>query len=232
MENIFKILTREESVKTDNLIKVLSPFGEVEVIPDVEGDLEGYTGMGGFLPLEKNLPTKSRQGLATSWKGNTTAWDLLFKDLSEKYTWVIEDDVALNQKTTKSILDLFKSDKSDLISNGISSKGGDPHWPWWYLNYRFKDPELWNSLNCFCRISPTLIKKIKQHRDEYGKFLFHEILLSSLAETRIDFRETQLKNYFNNFHWEESEIDLRSVSKSAVYHPVKSDDKHIEICRL
>ena len=45
MKNLFKILTREESVKTDNLMGVLSPFGEVEVIPDVEGNLEGYTGM-------------------------------------------------------------------------------------------------------------------------------------------------------------------------------------------
>ena len=232
MGNLFKILTREESVKTDNLIKVLSSFGEVEVIPDIEGDLEGYTGMGGFLPLEKKLPEKSRQGLATSWKGNTTAWDLLFKDLTEEYTWVIEDDVAFNQKTIKSILKTLESDKSDLISNTIHPKSRRPRWGWWHLNYRFKDSELFTSLNCFCRISPTLIKKVKQHRDEYGKFMFHEILLPTLSDTRLDFRETHFREYFNNFHWAESKIDLESVSEYAVYHPVKSDDKHTEICRL
>ena len=214
MRNIFKVLTREESVKTDNLKKVLSPFGDVEIIPDIEGDLEGYTGMTG------------------RWLEHTTAWDLLFKDLAEEYTWVIEDDIAFNQKTIKSILDSFKSDKSDLISNGIYSKSKRPNWPWWCVNYCFKDPELWKSLNCFCRISPTLIQKVKQHRDKYGKFMFHETLFPTLSDTRLDFRKTQFKDYFNNFHWAESKIDLESVSKSAVYHPVKLDDKHTEICKL
>ena len=88
MKNLFKILTREESVKTDNLMGVLSPFGEVEVIPDVEGNLEGYTGMCGDLRPE-------------DFETRTTAWDLLFKDLAEEYTWVIEDDVAFNKKTIK-----------------------------------------------------------------------------------------------------------------------------------
>ena len=217
MENFFKILARKESAKTDNLKKVLSPFGEVEVIPDVEGNLEGYTGMCGLL-REKNGQT------------NTTAWDLLFKDLSEEYTWVIEDDVAFNQKTIYSILDSFKSDKSDLISNKIFPKSEQPGWYWWKLNYHFGDPELRHSLNCFCRISPTLIKKVKGHRDKHGKFLFHEILLPTLADTRLDFRRTQLKEYFNNFHHNELKIDLSSVSGDAVYHPVKSDDKHVEIC--
>jgi len=232
MGNIFKVLTREESVKTDNLKKVLSPFGEVEVIPDIEGDLEGFTGMGGFLPLEKNLPEKSRHGLATSWKGNTTAWDLLFRDLAEEYTWVIEDDVAFNKKTIKSILEALESDKSDLISNTLHPKSRRPRWWWWHLNYRFEDSELLSSLNCFCRISPTLIQKVMQHRDEYGKFMFHEILLPTLSDTKLDFRETYFRHYFNNFHWDESKIDLGSVSDYAVYHPVKSDDKHTDICKL
>jgi len=214
MGNIFKVLTREESVKTDNLKKVLSPFGEVEVIPDIEGDLEGYTGMTG------------------RWLKHTTAWDLLFKDLAEEYTWVIEDDVAFSQKEIKSILEALESDKSDLISNTIHPKSKRPRWGWWSLNHRFEDPELRTSLNCFCRISPTLIKKVKEHRDGHGKFLFHEILLPTLSDTRLDFKETQFKDYFNNFHWDESKIDLESVSEYAVYHPVKSDDKHTEICRL
>jgi hypothetical protein len=219
MGNLFKILTREESVKTDNLIKVLSPFGDVEVIPDIEGDLEGFTGMCGDLRPE-------------DFETRTTAWDLLFKDLAEEYTWVVEDDVAFNQETIESILEAFESDKSDLISNTIHPKSKRPRWGWWSLNYRFEEAILWTSLNCFCRISPTLIKKVKEHRDGHGKFLFHEILLPTLSDTRLDFKETQFKDYFNNFHWDESKIDLNSGSNYAIYHPVKSDDKHTEICRL
>tara|TARA_B100001093_G_scaffold94971_2_gene87140 strand:+ start:2101 stop:2760 length:660 start_codon:yes stop_codon:yes gene_type:complete len=219
MKNLFKILTREESVKTDNLMGVLSPFGEVEVIPDVEGNLEGYTGMCGDLRPE-------------DFETRTTAWDLLFKDLAEEYTWVIEDDVAFNKKTIKSILEALESDKSDLISNKIHSKNKRPRWGWWHLNYRFEDFELLTSLNCFCRISPTLIQKVKQHRDKYGKFMFHEMLFPILSDTKLDFMVTHFREYFNNFHWSESKIDLDSVSEYAVYHPVKSDRRHTDICKL
>ena len=197
MGNIFKILAREDSVKTDNLIKVLSPFGEVEVILDVEGDLEGYTGMTG------------------RWLNHTTAWDLLFKELAEEYTWVVEDDVAFNQETIENILDTFESDESDLISNWIYSRIEKTRWGWWYLGRSLEEAMLWTSLNCFCRISPTLIKKVKEHRDGHGKFLFHEILLPTLSDTRLDFKETQFKDYFNNFHWDKSEVDLESVSEYA-----------------
>ena len=228
MRNYFKILAREESVKTDNLKKVLSDFGDVEIVLDVKGNLEDYTGMGGHLPSEKNLPDKYREDLGAIWKANTTAWDLLFKDLEEEYTWVIEDDVAFNQGTIKNILNAFKDNKSDLISTGISSKFQHPDWCWWYLNYHFKDTELYHCLNCFCRISPSLIKKIKKHRDRHGRFLFHEILLPSLAETRTDFRESHFKSYFYSFSWKR--IKLHEIMGNRVYHAVKSDDKHLEIC--
>ena len=214
MGNLFKILAREESVKTDNLIKVISPFGEVEVILDVEGDLEGYTGMTG------------------RWLEHTTAWDLLFKDLAEEYTWVVEDDVAFNQETIKSILGTFKSDESDLISNWIYSRSERPRWGWWFLDHSFEESMLRTSLNCFCRISPTLIKKVKEYRHGHGKFLFHEILLPTLSDTRLDFKESQFRDCFSNFHWSESKVDMEVVSESAIYHPVKSDDKHTDICKL
>jgi hypothetical protein len=230
VRNFFKILARGESVKTDNLESVLSIFGCVEVVSDIKGDLEGYTGMGGYLPSEESLPNKSRKDLGATWNSNTTAWDLLFKDLTGEYTWVIEDDVAFNQGTIKNILNEFKNNESDLISNEIYSKHKHPNWDWWHLNDSIKETELWHSLNCFCRISPNLIKKIKQHRDRHGKFTFHEMLLPSLAETRTDFRRSHFGSYFNNFSWKPSRIDLNTVVGDKVYHPVKSDDKHLEIC--
>jgi len=217
MRNFFKIIARGESVKTNNLKKVLSDFGDVEVVPDIKGDLEGYTGMCGDLRLK-------------DWETRTTAWDLLFKDLEEEYTWVIEDDVAFNQGTIKNILNGFKNNESDLISNRIYSKHENPQWPWWHLNDNLKDVELWHSLNCFCRVSPSLIKKVKHYRDGHGRFTFHEMLLPSLAETRTDFRESHFGSYFNNFCWNPSQINLNKVVDNKVYHPVKSDDKHSEIC--
>jgi hypothetical protein len=105
MRNNFKILAREEGIKTDNLRKLLSPLGEVEIILDVEGDIEGHTGMTG------------------RWRNSTTAWDILFKDLEEEYTWIIEDDVAFNKETIESIFNKFKFKETDLISNWISRHG-------------------------------------------------------------------------------------------------------------
>lgn len=213
-ENNFKILAREEGVKTDNLKKILSPLGEVEVILDTEGDIEGYVGMTG------------------KWTHKTTAWDILFKDLKEEYTWVIEDDVAFNEQTIKNILNSFAAEEADLISNWIRTKDEDVSWVWWYLNDHFKSTELWRSLNCFCRISPSLIKKVKQYRDRYNKFLFHEMLLPSLAETKVDFRKHGFGRYFenNNFNWSIPKVDLEKIEANKVYHPVKSDEKHTEIC--
>jgi hypothetical protein len=214
MENNFKILAREEGVKTDNLKKILSPLGEVEVILDTEGDIQGYTGMTG------------------KWNNNTTAWDILFKDLKEEYTWVIEDDVAFNEQTIKNILNRFAAKEADLISNWIRTKHEHVYWVWWHLNDHFKSTELWCSLNCFCRISPSLIKKVKQYRDRYNKFLFHEMLLPSLAKTKVDFREDQFEGYFenSNFNWREATVNLNTIVGNKVYHPVKSDEKHTEIC--
>lgn len=217
MRNFFKILTREESVETNNLRNILSNFGDVEVIPDIKGNLEGYTGMCGDI-RQKN------------WQNATTAWDLLFKGLADEYTWVIEDDVAFNHGTIKNILNGFKDNESDLVSNRIYSKHEDPQWPWWNLKDSLKDIELWHSLNCFCRVSPSLIKKVEQYRDRHGGFTFHEMLLPSLAETRTDFRESHFGSYFDNFSCRSSEIDLDTVMVNKVYHPVKSDDKHSEIC--
>ena len=214
MKNNFKILARKEGVKTDNLKKILSPLGEVEVILDTEEDIEGYTGMTG------------------KWKLKTTAWDILFKDLKEEYTWVIEDDTAFNEQTIKNILNSFDSNEAELISNWICTKYEHVCWGWWHLNHHFKSTELWHSLNCFCRISPSLIKKVKQYRDRYNKFLFHEMLLPSLAETKVDFRKHGFESYFknNNFNWYMPAVRLDRIVGSKVYHPVKSDEKHIEIC--
>ena len=96
MKNVFKILAREEGIKTENLKKLLSPLGEVEVILDIEGDIQGYTGMTG------------------KWNNNTTAWDILFKDINEEHTWIIEDDVALESSKllNKNIKFLKGVDKS------------------------------------------------------------------------------------------------------------------------
>jgi len=220
MKNVFKILSRQKSVKTDNLKTLLSPLGEVKVILDVEGDIGGHTGMTG------------------RWKSNTTAWDILFKDLEEEYTWIIEDDVAFNKETIEFIFNKFKSKEVDLISNWIKHyKDCSNDWGWWTLLNDFPDviaSQTWKSLNCFCRISPNLIRKVKSFIKKHEKGLFHEILLPTLAETREDFRAEEFKSYFDKscYHWSQKKVLLDNIEDGRVYHPVKSDDKHKEICRL
>lgn len=232
MKNVFKILAREESVKTDNLRKLLSPLGEVEIILDVEGDIEGYTGMTG------------------KWKDSTTAWDILFKDLEEEYTWIIEDDVAFNKDTIESIFNIFKFKETDFISNWVRHRNTCVCWCWWGLlgprepNFKpnrvtksalftdIKISESWKSLNCFCRVSPNLIKKTKSFIKKHKKGLFHEILLPTLAETRTDFRDTCIAGYFeqDNYNWDKNMVKLGEIQEYKVYHPVKADEKHTEIC--
>jgi hypothetical protein len=219
MKNVFKILARKESVKTDNLTKLLSPLGEVEVILDVEGDVEGHTGMTG------------------KWRNSTTAWDILFKDLKEEYTWIIEDDVAFNKETIESVFNKFKFKEIDLISNWVSHRETCVCWCWWPLTKEFTDiraSQSWKSLNCFCRVSPNLINKTKSFIKKHKKGLFHEIVLPTLAETREDFRAEGFYNCFNTryFNWSQSKVPLDNIKDGRVYHPVKSDDKHKEICRI
>ena len=217
MKNVFKILAREESVKTDNLTKLLSPLGEVEIILDVDGNIKGHTGMTG------------------RWKNSTTAWDILFKDLEEEYTWIIEDDVAFNKETIESIFNEFKFKEVDLISNWIAPRHLCVCWGWWGLIEEFTDiraSQSWRSLNCFCRVSPSLIRKIKEFRLNRKRNLFHEISLPSLAKTRIDFRDEGFAGYFelNNYNWDKKVVRLDGIEEYKVYHPVKSDEKHTEIC--
>ena len=219
MKNIFKILARRESVKTDNLRTLLSSLGEVRVILDVEGDVEGCTGMTG------------------RWKENTTAWDILFKDAEEEYTWIIEDDVAFNKETIESIFNKFKYKEVDLISNCVIHHTDSANDGWWKLLEEFTDvraSQSWKSLNCFCRISPNLIRKTKSFIKKHKKGLFHEILLPTLAETREDFREEGFSKCFAQscFHWSRHKVPLDNIEDGRVYHPVKSDDKHKEICKL
>jgi len=218
MENVFKIIAREESVKTDNLKGLLAPFGDVEVVLDVVGDIKGLTGMTG------------------RWRNKTTAWDTLFKDLEEEYTWVIEDDIAFNKDTISAIFNCFKSDKSDLITNWVLPRKKDPNWGWWHLTNAFKDicpSKSWISLNCICRISPTLIRRVKDFVSKHGKGLFHEILLPTLSDTRVDFRSIdKFKGFFevNNFNWSQPAVNLDKIQGNKIYHPVKSDSKHTQIC--
>lgn len=215
MKNHFKILAREEGVKTDNLKKILSPLGEVEVILDTEGDIKGHTGMTG------------------RWKNNTTAWDILFKDIEEEYTWIIEDDVAFNKNTINSILNYFKYDKNDLISNWVHPHGECICWGWWPLvEGMLPIATSWRSLNCFCRVSPYLIRKVKEFREKHGRYLFHEILLPSLARVNVDFRKMDFEECFSNknYNWNKQIVDFSVIENDKVYHPVKSDEKHTEIC--
>lgn len=215
MKNVFKILARKEGVKTDNLKELLSSLGDVEVILDVDGDIKGHTGMTG------------------RWKNSTTAWDILFRDLKEEYTWIIEDDVAFNKETIESIFNKFKDEDTDLISNWIAPRHLCVCWGWWYkFDISLPRRDHWRSLNCFCRVSPSLIRKIKEFRVDRKSNLFHEISLPSLAKTRTDFRDTCFSGYFelNNYNWDKKVVRLNNIQEYKVYHPVKSDKKHTEIC--
>jgi len=218
MQHVFKILARYKNKNCSSLVKLLSPLGDVEIIEDVNGGIEGCYGMTG------------------KWRMKTTAWDILFRDLDEKYTWIIEDDVAMSQEAINKVFNHFKDKDVDLIAKSFFSEKEYPTWGWWAVNDYFDKDELCHSLNCFCRISPRLIKYVKQYKKENdGVGLFHEILFPVLAgRSKESLDDGIFSDYFkeSSFSWDHSKVSLSNPDVHKFYHPVKGAKKHFEICNL
>lgn len=235
----FKILTRNINTKANNLKNVLSQFGKVDFVVDCDGDIDGFKGATG------------------AWNGHTTAWDLLFQDdLEEEYTWVIEDDVAFNERSIEQILTRFDKEEVDLVTNWLSPMKSYKRWCWWGYKFHLTDEEAWYGLNCICRISPSLIRKVKEYRQTHGGFMFHEIMLPSYAETRLSMSracETHQPPYDGpemvhvsdtqpffeeaNYHWwggiwDRDGVlqDHNNIPQDKIFHPIKDETLHTLIC--
>jgi hypothetical protein len=157
----------------------------------------------------------------------TTAWDFAFFDIDdEAYTWFIEDDVAFNPLAFRRLLETTQSDQTDLFALNIFSKEKSLDWGWWkHYSYPFSDDVLYKSFNPLCRCSPSLIKSILEFRSRHGSFIFHEVLFSTLASTRVDMRKLPEFD-FTQFNWRNPPVSRLGYINKSFYHPVKINSFH------
>lgn len=176
-----------------------------------------------------------------------SAWDKAIYHFCEintsyEYVWFIEDDVFIPTKYTLYNIDK-KYKKSDLLCCG--NKNNDSSyltitseekkdtifnlwWAWELAEGKIEKP--WeNSMVCACRISKKLLEKVREYVDKNHTLLYHEFMFNTLAihnNLKITYPK-ELSGIVWRYDWKISEI-----SKSKVYHPVKSIEKQIEYRKL
>lgn len=116
-----------------------------------------------------------------------TSWDKVFyhlqKNLNYDYYWIIEDDVYLNERKFNNFVDSYLNNDSELLLFGWYKSYKDKHkWVHWYKNEgAFKEYELKSAITQVVRLSNKMIKKILEFQEINKKFIFHEILIASIA---------------------------------------------------
>ena len=120
-------------------------------------------------------------------KIKNTSWDKVFyhlnNNLNYDYYWIIEDDVYLNKQKFNNFINSYSNTHKDLLLFGwYKSFKDNDKWIHWTKNKNiFKENELKSAITQVIRISNKMKQKILDFKEKNGKFIFHEILIASLA---------------------------------------------------
>jgi hypothetical protein len=224
MSNVCFILCRKRISRIEKLKEDLSKDIDTFLICDNEIStdtmvLNNFVGFNniGFL---KNRPS--------AWE--KTFFYIQFNDIINKYNHIyfIEDDVySKNNNTYTELIQYWNTFSENFISKCIQSKEQSLAWHWWkndpfYKNY-FNNP--YRCFNPLCRLSSLLIDLILKFRKKNNRFLFHEILFSSIVmEDNIDYIDYDLdeksKKYIGHIHYRPI-INTKDITDNKLYHPVK-----------
>jgi hypothetical protein len=239
----FLILAREASFAAENLRRILSPLGTVEVVLDRFSGLVGnYTSDAVDAPSEPFIRISDDEAVGY---GNLmgksgdfpmiSAWSRAFVHLErtleeDEAVWFIEDDVAGDSGAFAEWVARTSSVGADLSAFDLRTRWEDQEWPWWNdaIAY-FGEPCA--GFQPLCRMSGRLVRAVLEFRRRHGSFVFHEVLFPSLARelemSWLDWRqESQFKPYVGTFHYRpEVAVPVRGIS-----HPVKLVDIHAAIC--
>ena len=166
-------------------------------------------------------------------KIHVTSWDKVFYHIENNnilneydYIWIIEDDCFLNKNKFNNFIRQYNNKNHDLILFGWYKRSHE-YWDLWkennILNKKayFEKDVLRSCITQFCRLSPILINKILELRQELNRFCFHEIAFPSLAAknnltTLVEKRADVFLSAFKK------DIELNSLKQNyVVFHPKK-----------
>ena len=200
-------MPRARSTATDDLVRKLSPLGEVRLIEDIGPSRPGWDGLTGTT----GLPCYG-----------ITSWDRAFEELDgSRPVWCVEEDVA-GADFSELVAKVVAADP-ELAARDIVSRKIDPSWCWWKKS-PFAEP--WKSHNPLCRLSARLVSRVLAYRATHGHFTFHEILFATLAEDRLDMTEV-FPECFGEFTFRPV---VTAEHGGRISHPVKDLDLHRRIC--
>jgi hypothetical protein len=189
---------------------------------------EGYTNMNYWVPK------------------NPSAWDKAMYyfckiDPSYDYVWFLEDDVFVSSIQAISNMDKNYSE-GDLLckENIINLDGHTDGWTHW-AQVLDRHPLPWYiSMICACRVSKSLLQKIKEYVDNNHRLFFLEIMLNTIAmhngltvvnpielqkimaSSEVGKRVRRYKH--GKYTWVQQSID--NVQPDYFYHPMKDFALH------
>lgn len=161
-----------------------------------------------------------------------TAWDKAFYHLSKMknygYVWLIEDDVFI--RDSASFFSQYEDNHCDFLHpTWMLSRKQKPKWDHWKLTEnRIRNP--YASVNYICRLSETLVNKVLEFRKKNEKFIFHEILFSSIAHENflktdnMDINEESKKYLRSGHQIKFCGFDFRNILNNnliKIAHPCK-----------
>ena len=164
------------------------------------------------------------------------AWDKAFLFLfsnwdnfkNTDYFYFVEDDVFTTELST--ISDLLQASTQythDLITFDLRSYKNDKHWYHWN-QFRVVPGlvDMHRSFNPFCRLSRSLVEKIKDYHAKHNTLIFHEVMFATLVADNNLVGESwskldNLTKFFGTFHYRPV-IDVNTITDNKIYHPVKN----------
>lgn len=201
-----KLLCRNRNPRVRRNQKQLINYGKVDIVQHGEQH-DGY-----FHLCSDTLVAPS----------TTTAWDLAFYNIEEADTIFMEDDVA----GSNSFFDAFFNSEFDaeFVAFDIKSKAESPNWPWW-TSYN-PIGKGYKSFNPFCLLRKSLIQRVLEYRRMNGKFTFHEILFSSLAESFVDlYKRPEFNTSLFRYRPIVTPSDITDTTRMII-HPAKDNVTH------
>ena len=165
-----------------------------------------------------------------------TAWDkalYYFSVINENYdyVWFIEDDVYIPNK--KILMDIdSKYTSTDLLCNiyTINEDGNMNTWPFWDTAQHYFELPWVSGLQCICRMSNKLLKKIKDFADEKHELTFLEVLFPTLAhQNNLSYLKPE---EFKNVIYSQNYNNLDEIDANNIYHPMKIMNHHDEVRKL
>ena len=163
------------------------------------------------------------------------AWDkalYLFCELETRYcqVWFIEDDVFLDNEDVLIRIDRHcQHSCADLLTSFHELNLDGNIWSGWnhWVNVVDRIAPPWaHSMVCACRISKSLLEKIREYKQSRGHLFFIEAMFNTIADQSG--LNIQNPGELTTIHWNTT-WNIHAIDKRFLYHPIKCIDDHLYI---